>query len=204
MAFILHPSISAAASIEDELANQYPSDQFILGIGQANITKNRNVDERIATISARALIAQQIKVRIKQEYVSSTTCEKVAGIFFAKNTEACKITVSSTIDQTVEEVLVGANPVKSGIDGGMVYVAVVLPIASASQKLEESVDVAVQQAKDSLKSAKKGGAENFAKARDDYLKAKMLNQQREVLGGGRSNSEKAFQEMENELIKLKR
>jgi hypothetical protein len=202
MAFALQPNLSVASSIEDELARQYPADQFILGFGQAKITKSRNMDERIATITARALIAQQIKVRIKQEFVSTTTCENAVGMLFSKNTEICKKTVNSTIDQTVEEVLIGANPVKSGIDGSMVYVAVVLPIMSTSQKLEESVDAALQQAKVSLKSAKKGGAENFAKARDDYLKVKMLNQQREVLGGGRSNSEKAFQEMESELVKL--
>jgi hypothetical protein len=204
MAFALQPLLAMASSIEDELAMQYPADQFILGFGQAKITKNRNMDERIATITARALIAQQIKVRIKQDFVSITTCENIAGLFFAKNTQACKQTVSSTIDQTVEEVMVGANPVQSGIDSGMVYVAVVLPITSTSQKLEESVDAALQQAKESLRSAKKGGAENFEKARDDYLKAKMINQQREALGGGRSNSAKAFQEMESELVKLKR
>lgn len=203
MAFILQPSISAASSIEDELTKQYPADQFILGVGQAKITKNRNTDERIATITARAFIAQQIKVRIKQDFVSTTTCERVAGLFFAKNTEECKQTVSSTIDQTVEEVLVGANPVKSGIDGGMIYVAVVLPIASTFQKLDESVDAALQQAKVSLKSASRGDMESLVKAREDYLKAIMLNHQREALGGGQSRAEKAFQEMEGELIKLK-
>lgn len=195
-------TIAAASSMEEEFIKQYPVDRFIVGIGQAKITKNRNLDERIATITARALIAQQIRVRIKQTFVATTTCEGATGKLFAKNTE-CQNSVVSTIEQTVEEVLVGANAVKTGVEGGMVYAVVVLPLAVSAQKLEESIDDALNQAKDSLKSAKKDGGESYIKARDYYLKAKMLSKEKESLDGSRSNAERAFQEMEEELIKLK-
>ena len=188
--------------MEDEYSRQYPSGQYILAIGQAKLTKNRNVDVRIATISARALIAQQIKVRIKQTFIVSTSCDGSTGKLFSKK-EECQNSVVSTIEQTVEEVLVGANPVKTGEEDGMVYAIVVLPLATAVQKLDDSIDNALLQAKDSLKSAKKEGDENYIKARDEYLKAKMLKQQTETLGGTKNNSEKAFQEMESALVALK-
>ena len=201
-AFIFLPNLATGMSLEDEFEKQYPSGQYILAIGQAKLTKNRNVDIRIATISARALIAQQIKVRIQQTFVVSTSCDSSTGKLFSKK-EECQSSVVSTIEQTVEEILVGANPVKTGEEDGMVYAVVVLPLAPTAQKLDESIDNALQLAKSSLKSAKNDGDENYVKARDEYLRAKMLKQQTEALGGAKNNSEKAFLEMEQELVALK-
>ena len=201
IALILFPIISSASSMEEEFGKKYPADRFIVGIGHSKITKDRNVDDRIAAVIARAEVAKQIRVRINQTFVD-ISCEGATGKLFDEDA-TCKNSIVSTIEQTVDEVLVGSSIVKTGTDGGMVYAVVVLPLIASSQKLEESIEDSLQKARESLKSAKKGGGDSFIKARDEYLKANMLSKEKESLDGVRSNAAKALQDMEKELIRLK-
>lgn len=197
------PSASANPPYADVYA-EYPAEGYLLGIGEAEKTGKPFVDKRVAEVLARAEIARQIKVRLKEETVD-IACEGPGGEVVGGSRE-CKNMFLMVIEQSVNEVLVGSRVVRKGDYDGVVYAVAVLPRANAARELETEIERLIDEARESIKKARGGNAEALKEAQEGYVKALALDREKEVIEGKKavkSSASDLLEELEKAVAELK-
>src|SRR5215813_3872715 len=58
-----------AHSADEGSGKHYSSDQYLIGKGQGDLSKGRNVCQRVSELSARTDLAKQIRVMVKEHMV---------------------------------------------------------------------------------------------------------------------------------------
>jgi hypothetical protein len=201
--FVLVASSASAISPYDDARAEYPAKGYLLGIGEAEKTGKEFVDKRVAEVLARAEIARQIKVRLKEETVD-IACEGPRGEVVGGSSE-CKNMFLMVIEQSVNEVLVGSRIVRNGAHGGVVYAVAVLPRASAAKELETEIERLIDEASESIKRARGGDAEALKEAKKGYVKALALDKEKDIIKGGnavKSRASNLLEELEKEVARL--
>jgi hypothetical protein len=192
--------VAEADPVLDKIRIDYPGNQYIVGIGEANRTGNSIIDKRIADIMARREIASQIRVRIKEETVDIMCEGGAAGIF--KDKGQCQNAFVSMVEATVDEFLKGSKIVDRGQKEGVVYSVAVMARKEAVEKLDKNIDDSISKTRENIKKAEKGNPEAAAEAREEYLKARAYDKEREVIGGVMDRSSDMFDELEKDIEKL--
>lgn len=106
------PHAMPSDSIFDNVYNEYPEENYIVGIGEVIKTGNTLKDERVAEIMARTEIARQIRVKMEEETLD-VACENMTGRI-SDNAGECRNEFLMIIKQSVNEVLVGSKIVEKG------------------------------------------------------------------------------------------
>jgi hypothetical protein len=198
------PAVSASPPYDD-VRVEYPAQNYLIGVGETEKSDRVGLDKRIAEVLARAEIARQIKVRLKEETVD-IACEGPTGKVIGGHRE-CMNMFLMVIEQSVDEVLVGTRIVRSGERNGIVYAVAILPRAKAADELETEIERLVKESRERIKKAKKGDADALDKVRKDYLKALALEREKEVVVGEEATESRysdLLEELEKELSEMGR
>ncbi len=63
------PLLAGDPQTHAQWSRQYPPDQFLIGSGQGDLSKGRLVCQRVSEIAARADVAKQIRILVKEHAV---------------------------------------------------------------------------------------------------------------------------------------
>lgn len=63
---VVPPTLAGDPQIHAAWSRQYPPDQFLVGAGQGDLSKGRLVCQRVSEIAARADVARQIRILVKE------------------------------------------------------------------------------------------------------------------------------------------
>lgn len=63
------PVLAGDPQVLAQWSRQYPPDQFLIGSGQGDLSKGRFVCQRVSEIAARADVAKQIRILVKERAV---------------------------------------------------------------------------------------------------------------------------------------
>lgn len=91
-----------------ENSGHYPSDQYLIGKGQGDLSKGKSVCQRVSELSARTDLAKQIRVMVKEHLVDRVR-EQAGG----KGSEQ---DIELTQEEIVQEYLQGVKIVDRQID----------------------------------------------------------------------------------------
>jgi len=175
--------------------DQYPQDEYIIGIGEAPATGSKFAAKRIAEVLARRDLASQINVRTIEVSVD-LMCS-------GAESAGCKDEVVSIIETTVDEFLRGSRVVDSAEMDGAITVVVAMPREGVRRTLDARIDGALSGAKQNLAAARGGDKEALERARKQYMMARTYEIERQVLEGVRTNASKSLIELQKELDKLR-
>ncbi len=192
--------VSAGPSY-DKIYAEYPKDKYLVGVGETGGTGNFLNDRRVAEVLARLEIAKQIKVRLREETLD-IMCEGGSARLF-KDILECKNQFIMIVEVTVDEFLQGSSIVRHGEMDGIVYAVAIMPRAEAARKLDNRVKESLDSTRQGIEKAKKGDKEALNEAREDYMKAVTYNKEKEMIDGVKSRAADMFDELEDELMKLK-
>jgi len=200
---IVLPVVSYAASetLYETTYLEYPQSLYIVGIAEMPKTDNPYNDKRVAEVLARLDIAKQIKVRIKSESIDKQ-CEGTTHKTLQDQRE-CRSEFSAIVEETVDEFLAGSRIVKHGDKDNLVYVIAVLKRKGAVENIDAKTGAAVDSVKEELKKAENGDKDSLKKAEEAYKKAIVLDKEKEIIDGVKSNSAKAFDNLEKDIAHLK-
>ncbi len=201
MIFLPVVSYAASATLYETAYLEYPQSIYIVGIAEVPKTDNPYNDKRVAEVMARLDIAKQIKVRIKSESIDRQ-CEGTSYKIFGDQGE-CRSEFSAIVEETVDEFLAGSRIVKHGEREDLVYAIAVLKRKGTAENLNEKAGYAVDKAKEELKKAEKGDKDSLKKAEEAYKKAVVLDNEKEIIEGVKSNAAKAFDNLGKEIVHLK-
>lgn len=195
-AWVLMAPVSAPAeALAAQYAAEYPADLYLVGVGEVEKTASALRDRRVAEIMARRELAAQIRFRVSEETVD-ILCEGEGT--------ACRSSVTSVIETSVDEMLMGSRVVDSGERDGRVYAVAVMPRADAAAQVSERLDRALEELDQSLGLARAGDTDALARAEDAYRRARIYDKQAEVIEGVRTRSDEVFRGLEEELRRLSR
>lgn len=192
---------AASEALYETAYMEYPRSIYIVGVAEVPRTESPFNDQRVAEILARLDIAKQIKVRIKSESVDRL-CEGETHKIFGDHGE-CHSEFSAIVEETVDEFLAGSRIVKHGEKDNLVYAIAVLERKNTAGHIDEKAAGAVENAKEELKKAENGNEESLKKAEDAYKKAVVLDKEKEIVDGVKSNSAAVFGNLEKDLVHLK-
>ena len=99
------PSVGSAVADGN---SRYPSDQYLIGRGQGDLSKGKSVCQRVSELSARTDLAKQIRVLVKEHMVDRVR-EQAGG----KESEQ---DIDLTREEIVQEYLQGVKIVDRQID----------------------------------------------------------------------------------------
>lgn len=203
MIIVLLPVVSYAASatLYETAYLEYPQSTYIVGIAEVPKTDNPYNDKRVAEVLARLDIAKQIKVRIKSESIDKQ-CEGTTYRIF-KDQGECRSEFSAIVEETVDEFLAGSRIVKHSEKENFVYAIAVLKRKGTAENLNEKANYAVDNVKEELKKAEKGDMDSLKRAEEAYKKAVVLDKEKEIIEGVKSNATKAFDNLGKEIVHLK-
>jgi hypothetical protein len=193
-------SSAFAESPYDGAYGEYPKHSYIMGIGEVEKTENLIKDKRVAEVLARAEIARQIKVRLKEETID-IACEGTPGKVLGGH--ECKNVFLMVIEQSVDEVLVGSRIVRTGEHDGIVYAVAILPRKQTVKELDRNLKESLNKAKESIERAKKGDKSYIERAQKDYMKAFTYKKEKEAIQG-EGHSSDLLEELEREIVKLRK
>jgi hypothetical protein len=199
--FWLLPACAVAQTPLDAIKAQYPFNLYIIGVTEIPKTGNQYNDRRVAEIHARLEIAKQIKVRMESETLDMM-CEGPASKLFDSKQE-CKSQFVSIIRETVDEFLKGSKIVEQGEKGDTVYAVAVMPRKKAVEELDKNLKDSIDKTKENVEKVKEGDKEALKNAEEEYKKAVVYDKEKELIEGVRKDADKAFEELEKELVKLK-
>ncbi len=188
------PVFAWAGNPYDEYHKQYPADQYIVGIGEADPSGNKYADRRITEVLARRDIAAQIRVKTTEVSVDLMCGGSGAG--------ECKDTVVSIIETSVDEFLRGSRIVDSGVKDGSAYSIVVMPKEGMFKTLEARVDGSLGLVNEDLTSARSGDKEALKRAESNLTRARIYEIEKQILDGVKANASNALIELQIELDKL--
>src|SRR5208283_4481673 len=194
-------SYAASATLAETAYLEYPQSVYLVGIAEVPKTDNPYNDKRVAEVLARLDIAKQIKVRIKSESIDKQ-CEGTTYKIFRDQGE-CRSEFSAIVEETVDEFLAGSRIAKHGEKENFVYAIAVLKRKGAAENLNEKAGDAVDNAKEELKKAEKGDMYSLKKAEKAYKKAVVLDKEKEIIEGIKSNAAKSFDNLGKEIVRLK-
>ncbi len=201
MIFLPVGSYAASATLYEAAYLEYPQSIYIVGIAEVPKTDNPYNDKRLGEVLARLDIAKQIKVRIKSESIDKQ-CEGSTYKIF-KDQGECRSEFNTIVEETVDEFLAGSRIVKHGEKENLVYVVAVLKRKNAVENIDEKAGAAVDNAKKELKKAENGNKDSLKKADEAYKKAVVLDKEKEIIEGVKSNTAKAFDNLEKDIVHLK-
>lgn len=199
--FTLAATYSYGSSLHDDIYREYPKENFIVGIGESKRTDNPLKDKRVAEVLARVDIARQIKVRVKEDTVDIMCEGKRLGFFNGK--VECENQFVMVIETSVDEFLHDSNIVRYEERGERIYAVAVLKRRVKSEALQEKTNMALESARKNLEKAGKGNSRALKKAQEEYLKAFVYDKERAIVEGVRQRSSTLFDELAEEIIKLK-
>jgi hypothetical protein len=195
-AWVLMAPVSAPAeALAAQYAAEYPADLYLVGEGEVEKTSSALRDRRVAEIMARRELAAQIRIRVSEQTVD-ILCEGADT--------GCRSSVTSVIETSVDEMLIGSRVVDSGERDGRVYALAVMPRADAAAQVSERLDLALEELDRSLGLARGGDTGALAEAEDAYRRARIYDKQAEVIQGVRTRSDEVFRDLEEELRRLSR
>lgn len=162
--------VLARAESVEEIKKKYPADSYLIGVGTVSSSGDSYKDRRRTEILARLEIAKAIKVTIKENTVD-IICERQGKALYDNKSE-CVSQFTMMVEESVDEVLEGANIVDAGEDKGkgIYYAVAVLPKKHAAAKADDASKDAMEQAKEHLEKAKTAKDENIKK--EETRKAK--------------------------------
>ena len=204
LALILLTVTAAAAlagSSYDEVYSKYPKSRYLVGVGEAARTGNTLSDKRIAEVLARLDIARQIKIRLQEETLD-IMCEGGSGKLF-KGRQECRNEFIMVVSVTVDEFLKGSRIVDYGEKEGIIYAVAVMPKTQAVEDLDTKIKESINNTKENIEKARKGDKEAVNDAQEEYMKAVTYDKEREMIDGVRDRASGIFDELENELLKLR-
>ncbi|GIW56116.1 MAG: hypothetical protein KatS3mg082_2520 [Nitrospiraceae bacterium] len=125
------PSISEPAPEvrASQIQNQYSTDQFLIGRGQGDLSKGRLVCQRVSELAARAELAKQIRVLVKEHAVDRVR---------ERTGREAEQDIEVTREEIVQEYLHGVKIVDRQIDeaGGTCTATAVMPKSRIAPKSE--------------------------------------------------------------------
>ncbi len=114
------PDPAAAERHAWQVQSQYSSDQFLIGLGQGDLAKGRLVCQRVSELAARADLAKQIRVLVKEHAIDRVR---------ERTGREAEQDVEVTREEIVREYLHGVKIVDRQIDeaGGTCTATAVMP-----------------------------------------------------------------------------
>ena len=94
-------AVSVVAGAYEDIKKEYPTDSYLVGIGEVVSSGNQHSDRIMAETQARLEIAKQIRVRIQEESID-IMCEGEGKTAFA-GMEECRNQLTTVIEATVDE-----------------------------------------------------------------------------------------------------
>lgn len=192
------------AGLYDEVNKKYPTDAYLVGIGEVNTSGDIIKDRKRAEILARLDIAKQIKIKVK-ETAFDVMCEGEGKAMFADLPE-CRNQFITIAEATVDEVLEGSRIEITGEDKGrsIFFAVAVLPkntvISRVKGGYEESIDKATEligKARSSQREDTRNG--HLREAREEVKKAMAYETNRAALEGTKSKAGELFGELAKEI-----
>ena len=178
----------------------YPQTAYIMGIGEAPKSGNREKDKRTAQIKARLDLAKQIRVHVSSKAIDMMCEGRGQGLY--RTGEECRNGIAEAVEITVDISLEGTRIVNEGERGNMVYAIAVLDRMESGERMEERQRDAVDQAKESLGKAKAGDKEAMRQARQEYRKAIAYERGKEAIAGIRSREAGMMDELGKDILKV--
>ena len=180
------PKAPPAADPYRKLRGAYPEMYNIVGIGEAKLVANRQAGRQAAEILAKADIARQIRVTVKEQILDIV---REGGKGVTPTDEFTRIAESRA-----EEMLEGVKVVETGEDQAreVVYVVAVLPREEAIARLTTRATLAYGQATTLINRAEQtkragdapGAQRLLTEARQTILNGIALEGERTVIAGG--------------------
>ena len=154
----------------EELRGKYPSESYLIGVGEVQLSEDSYKDRRRAEMLARLEIAKIIKVTIK-ETTTDFTCERTGKILFENKAE-CVNQFTMLVEESVNEVLEDSKIVDAGEDKtrGVYYAVAVMLRSQATVRMEDGFTEAIEKVKGHIEVAKT--TEDEAKKKEEIEKAK--------------------------------
>lgn len=90
-----------------DASNHYPSDQYLIGKGQGDLSKGKNICQRVSELSARTDLAKQIRVMVKEHMVDRVR---------ERSGQDTEQDIELTREEIVQEYLQGVKIVDRQID----------------------------------------------------------------------------------------
>jgi hypothetical protein len=90
-----------------DASNHYPSDQYLIGKGQGDLSKGKSVCQRVSELSARTDLAKQIRVMVKEHMVDRVR---------ERSGKDAEQDIELTREEIVQEYLQGVKIVDRQID----------------------------------------------------------------------------------------
>jgi len=201
---LLAPGTTFASA--SEVSSDYPKSLYIVGIGEVQSSGDELKDRRRAEILARLEIAKQLRVRVKEESMDIMCEGKTSGLF--KAASECRSSVSSLIEVTVDEVLVGSRIADTKKDEakGAYYAVAILPRKEAAAKIENDLKLAIERAKDSLNEARAISDPEtkkalIEKAKEELIKGIVYESERSALVETKARAKEIFERLAEEIRK---
>jgi hypothetical protein len=194
-------SASSLETLRKGLSNEYPTEKYLLGIGESRRTGSDIRDYRIAEVIARRDIAQQVRVEIESvdlDFACGGSIGKAYG-----DEVACRDEYLSIIQASTNEFLAGSRVVDRGKDDDSVYVIVAMPRSDIAARAREARSAAINEARESMKKAATGQQDAPEEAREALLRARAYDRQAGAMEDIRDSAEELFRELEAELERLK-
>lgn len=133
-----------------DIYSLYPTEDYLIGIGEVAKTENLVKDNRTADILARLDIAEQVKVKIEAETVDQI-CDDKEGLF--KELPECRNAFKMIVKITVDESLVGARIVAHCEEGGIVCAIAVLKRSDLTAQHDSRIMDIINNSRESVNSA---------------------------------------------------
>jgi hypothetical protein len=195
--------VSSAFAVRDygPVYSEYPTEKFIVGIGETFMTENSLMDNRVAEIRARLAIARQVNLRLGEETIE-IMCDGSTGKLF-KDWLECRSAFRSVIDDMVEMFKQGSTVVSTGQENGIVYAVAVLPRLKAAREMNISLKDALDRTIGAIERAKGGDMRYLWKAREEYVKVLTYAKEKEIIEGKSEYDREFFNRLENEILEIK-
>jgi hypothetical protein len=196
--------VSPAFAVEsyESVYSEYPTDKFIVGIGETFMTDNSLMDKRVSEIRARLSIVRQVNLRLSEETIE-TMCEGGARRLF-KDWLECRNEFKGAIDKMVEGFKEAATIVDHGRKSGVVYAVAVLPRLKAVRDINISLKESLENTIVAVERAARGDLRYYWKAREEYIKALTYAREKEIIGGGGGYDRDLFMKLEEEILELRK
>lgn len=204
--FVFLVSTAWAGSIE-ELMKRYPSESYLIGVGEVQLSEDNYKDRRRAEMLARLEIAKTIKVTIK-ETTTDFACESTGTILFDNKSE-CVNQFTMLVEESVNEVLEDSKIVDFGEDKtrGVYYAVAIMLRSQAAMKTDEGFTEAIEKVKEHIEVAKitsdeEKKNEEIQKAKKELLKGLSFVSERSVMDKVKYSSSELIDNLVDEINKI--
>jgi hypothetical protein len=192
---------TARADYYGFIHSEYPSGKFIVGIGETEKSDNSLKDRRITEILARLEVAKHISLRMSVETIDAI-CDAGAARLFKESRE-CRAGFKSVVDVTLEWFKKESTIVSRGEREDTAYAVAVMPRVKAVREISGNLDDSIWVAKEFIRRAKAGDRRYLWRAREEYVKARTYDSEKELIDGECGYDPALFKKLETELLKLK-